>query len=111
MISRRVPLPPEHLKLHSYTLLNGQHIQCVHFFLQSYVANSGSFCLTKIKLFSAVVKTRFHPTLYEKMIPRQQDLAVSQTAVAKLRYSFLTVRLSCLRSLSLGVLLLDKIPL
>lgn len=112
MNSKNVPFPPEHLKLHSYILqaINGQDIQCVHFFLQSYLANSGPFCFTKIELF-VVMRTRCHPTLYEKMIPCHQDLAVSQTAVAKLRYSFLTERPSHLGSLSLGVLLLDRIPL
>lgn len=113
MSSKKVPLPPEHQSYTASCTLqarNGQDIQCVHFFLQSYLTKSGSFCFTKIELF-VVMRTRCHLTLYEKMIPCQQDLAVSQTAVAKLRYSFLTVRSSFLRSLSLGVLLLDRIPL
>lgn len=51
--SKKVPLPPEHLKLHSY-MINVQHIQCVHFFLQSYLANAGPFCYTKTELFAAM---------------------------------------------------------
>lgn len=106
--SKKVPLPPEHLKPHS-CMINGQDIQCVHFFLQSYLANAGPFCFTKIELF-AVTWTTCHPTLHEMMISCLQGL-VSQRAVAKLKNSFHTERSSYLGSSSLDGLLLARMPL
>lgn len=50
------------------------------------------------------------PTLHEMMIFCPRDLAVSQKAVAKLKYSFQTERSSYLGSLSLDVLLLVGKP-
>lgn len=90
-------------------MINGQDIQCVHFIQQTYLANAGPFCFTKIELF-AVTWTMCYPTLHEMMISCLQDL-VSQRAVAKLKYSLHTERSNYLGSLSLDGLLLVRMPL
>lgn len=60
--SKKVPLPPEHLKLHSY-MINGQDIQCVHSFLQSYLANAGTSVSPKLSSFLSCEQGVFPPCM------------------------------------------------